>query len=324
MDIKKLQKKVDQAIELLSDHDDKKDEQRYHNLRDKIEETQDYIDGVNHSNDISLELHKELVKCMKEFEEDRFIFIIFLIILCGLLFIGVFYITYSHMHGHFPHSPGGHLKPPHITKPQQSSTSTTSTTTSATTSITTSTNRPDSSTTITTQGTTSPSEDDDLTNAFVYLTFDNSNLIDLTNLYPVLDSNGLKSKPTTWSLMSKLENSSKDYILTYFIDFIDDYGNNGDENFIPVDKRLDVNKLKYQLLIKRSGSIVHDTGVQYLDDYPESTVGVRPIISGQTMNNDESLDFELRMWLDSTTGNDQQGKSYRFKIDVYYEFEFID
>ena len=49
--------------------------------------------------------------------------------------------------------------------------------------------------------------DEDLTNAFVYLTFDNSNLIDLTNLYPMLDSVGLKTKPTTWSIESKLENS---------------------------------------------------------------------------------------------------------------------
>ena len=319
MEIKKLQKKVDQALELLSDHDDKKDEQRYYNLRDKIEEAQEYIDGNIHSDDISLELYNELIKCMKEFEEDKFIFIIFLIILCGLLFIGVFYITYSHLHGHFPHRPGGDIKPPHITKTHK-----TSTTTTRTTKTTKTTEKTDTSTTITTQITTSPSDDDDLANAFVYLTFDNSNLIDLINLYPMLDSTGLQTKPTTWSLISKLENSSKDYVLTYFIDFKDKYGAVNDKFYIPENKRLDVNKLKYQLLIKRSGNIIHDTGIQDMYDYPEAEEGIRPIISGQTMNNDEALDFELRMWLDTSAGNDQQGKSYRFEIDVTYDFKFLD
>lgn len=338
MDIKKLQKKVDKALMLLSDHDDKKEQERYHNLRNKIEECQDYIDIGNHSNDLSLELYTELKKCMKEFEEDRLIFIIFLIILCGLLFIGVFYITYSHMHDHWHPNPGGNIRPPHHTKTKktssttktittnkvdESSTTKTTSTTTKTTQVTT-VDKTDTTTTVTTIITTKPSDDEEPTNAFVYLTFDNSALIDLENVYPMLDSNGIKTKPTTWSLSSKLENGSKDYILYYYIDFKDKLGNVGEEKYIPENERLDVNKLKYQLLIKRKGTQIFDSGIQDMYDYPEAEEGIRPIISGQTMNNDETLDFELRMWLDSATGNDQQGKSYRFEIDVTYNFEFID
>ena len=319
MDLNKLQKKVDRALSVLSDHDDKKEEQRYINLRNKIEEVQEYINkGLNYS-DISLEMYNELKKCIREFEEDKFIFIIFLIILCGLLFIGVFYITYSHFHDHFHPYPGGDIKPPHHTKPTKptkptSKTSTTLTTTKVsekTTDKTTSTTDKITTSIDKTQTTTTPIKDDEEFDAFVTLIFDNSNLVDLKNLYPMQDSIGLTTKPTTWSLRSSLINSSKDYILTYYVDFIDDFGEENDEDYISPDERLDINKLKYQLLIKKGNQIIYDTEIQDMYDYPEAEEGIRPIITAQTMNNDQNLDFELRMWLDSSAGNDQQGKKYR-------------
>lgn len=324
MDLKKLQKKVDKGIAVLSDNDDKKNQERYINLRNKVEEVQEYIDKGIYEHDISLEMYNELIKCIKEFEKDRFIFILFLIILCGLLFVGVFYITYSHMYDHWHPHPGGNIKPPHHTKTTSSkkttevSTSSTASTKKTTTSVS------NKTTATTTTQAVLPEDNVDPSGAFVTLVFDDSDLIDLNNIYPMLDSDGIKNDPTKWSLTSSLVNSSKDYILTYYVDFVDSFGNVGDENFINQDERLDVNKLKYQLLIKKNNQIIYDTNIQDMYDYPEAEEGIRPILSGQTMNNDQSLDFELRMWLDSSAGNDQQGKKYRFKIDVYYEFEFID
>jgi len=368
VDLNKLQKKVDKGLSVLSDHDDKKDQERYIALRNIIEEVQEYIDkGVN-SHDISVEMHNELKKCIMEFEKDRIVFIIFLTILCGLLFIGVFYITYSHMYDHWHPRPGGDIIPPHHTKTTStrrttttvtttttkkvdnttkttSKTTTTTRTTTKTTSKTTTTTskvtdttttttkvteKPTTSSTTTTKKTTTtqvvpPSGDDDKpTEAFVTLVFDDSSLVDLENLYPMQDSLGLKTKPTTWSLSSTLINSSKDYILTYYIDFVDDFGNFGDSDFIAESERLNIDKLKYQLLIKKGTQSIYDSGIQDMYDYPEAEEGRRPIIAAQTMNNDQSLDFELRMWLDSAVGNDQQGKKYRFNMDVYYEFEFIE
>ena len=315
MDLKKLQRKVDKAIAVLSDNDDKKEQERYINLRNKVEEVQEYIDKGINAPDISLEMHNELKKCIKEFEKDRFIFILFLIILYGLLFIGVFYITYSHMYDHWHPRPGGHIKPPHHTKTTSSSRTTTTNTTKTTQVI-------DKTTVSTTQDV--PSTDEVPTDAFVQLVFDNSALIDLENLFPMSDSIGLTTKPTTWSLTSSLVNSSKDYILNYYIDFVDYFGNPSEDNYISSNERLDVNKLKYQLLVKKDNQLIYDTGIQDMYDYPEAEEGRRPILSGQTMNNDQTLDFELRMWLDSSVGNDQQGKKYRFKIDVFYDFKFIN
>lgn len=309
MDIKKLQKKVDQALSLLSDHDDKKNEERYHNLRNKIIETQDFIDNNNYSDEVSSELYHELKKFMKEFEEERFLFIIFLIILCGLLFIGVFYITYSHFYDVWhPHS-GGNVRPPHQTKTsstKETSVSTSTSTTKTTTSIT---------------HVVDPDDGDDK-NAFVTVMFDNSSLIDLTNLYPVRDEIGLVSKPTTWSLSSQLIGASKDYIVKYTIDFVDSIRD------IESSMLLDITKLKYSLIVKNKNAVVYDSGIQLMKDYPEIQNGTRNIITletdGNTFKNGETLDFELRMWLDSATGNDQQGKKYKFNINVEAAYKFID
>lgn len=352
MDPKKLQKKIDKALAVLSDHDDKKEEKRYKNLRSHIEEAQDYLDKGNHSHDISSEFYHDLKKAIKEFEEDRFIFIIFLIILCGMLFIGVFYITYSHFYDHW--HPGHHIKPPKPSKTTKVPTSTTyvitttdiadNTTTKTTTKVSTepttkttsrtthTTNKVDeitttkSTTSVTTSKVTTTTtqviEPEDPSGAFVTVIFDNSSLIDLENLYPVRDEVGLNSTPTKWSLSSELSGASKDYIVTYTINFVDKLDD------IPSNKLMDITKLKYQLLIKKNGANIYNSGVQLMKDYPEVEDGVRPIITagaaGSTFKNGESLDFELRMWLDSSTLNDQQGKQYKFNIFVEATYEFID
>lgn len=357
MDLKKLQKKIDKALAVLSDHDDKKEEKRYIILRSHIEEAQDYLDKGNYSHDITSELYDNLKKGIKEFEEDRIIFMIFLTILCGLLFIGVFYITYSHFYDHW--HPGGHIKPPKTSTTRQTTstevvvtettttnaieddntTKTTKKTSSRTTKKTTdkTTSKVDEttkSTTSTTKKTTTKTttkstttttqviEPDDPSGAFVTVIFDNSSLIDLENIYPVTDEVGLNSTPTKWSLSSELTGASRDYVVTYTINFVDKLEEIASENL------MDITKLKYQLLIKKDGSNIYNSGVQLMKDYPEVEDGVRPIITagaeGSTFNNGETLDFELRMWLDSTTGNDQQGKEYKFNIFVEATYDFID
>jgi len=356
MESKKLQKKIDKALAVLSDHDDKKSEKRYKNLRNHIEEAQDYLDKGNYSDDISKEFYNDLKKAIKEFEEDRFIFIIFLIILCGMLFIGVFYITYSHFYDYW--HPGHHIKPPKpqkttkttkiptsttyvITTTNTADNTTTKTTTKVSTEPTTKTTKTTSRTTHTTNKveettkittpvstskvtttTTQVIEPDDPSGAFVTVIFDNSSLIDLKDLYPVRDEVGLNSTPTKWSLSSELTGASKDYIVTYTINFVDKLSE------IPSNKLMDITKLKYQLLIKKNGANIYNSGVQLMKDYPEVEDGVRPIITagaeGSTFKNGESLDFELRMWLDSATLNDQQGKQYKFNVFVEATYEFID
>ena len=134
----------------------------------------------------------------------------------------------------------------------------------------------------------------------------------------MLDSDGLKTTPTKWSLDSVLNKGSRDYVITYTIDFVDKVDD------ILVADRLNPENLKYQLLIKKSGKTIYNSGTQELYDYPEATEGVRPILTAQTYTNNESLDFELRMWLASHVGNDQQGKKYRFNINVSATYEFCD
>lgn len=369
LDTKKLQKKIDKALAVLSDHDDKRGQDRYKKLQSAIEEAQEYIDNGNHSNDMHLEYFDILRKSIKEFEEDRFIFMVFLTILSGLLFIGVFYITYSHFYDQF--HPGKPIRPPyhtsertdktstthssiitdststtkstHRTSTRTSSTrrtsrrtsstrrtSTTHSTSSVTTDKTTSSTTKTTSKVTTSQGTTStvttttkvttttPIIDPSPSDMFVTVIFDNSSLIDLDNVYPMLDSDGVNTKPTTWRLSSELSQGSKDYVITYTIDFVDMVDD------IPVNKRLNPNDLNYHLLIKKSGSTIYDSGVQDMYDYPEAEEGIRPIITSQTYNNNETLDFELRMWLKSSVGNSEQGKKYRFDISVSAYYEFCD
>lgn len=378
MEFKKLQKTVDKGLTVLSDHDEKRNEERYINLQNAIEEAQDYIEKGVYSNDIDKELHEELLKCIKKFEKDNWIFIIFLIILCGMLFIGVFYITYSHFFDHWYH--GGHFHPPKTTHTRRTTVSnrtevtdiTSSTITEKTTSavstttenvatkpssVTTSPSSDDTtdrvtdktttkitdktttgvaSTTITTSTartttvattTTKPTEDpDDSETGFVTVIFDNSSLIDLDNVFPMLDKDGLKTKPTTWKLSSTLSKGSKDYVVQYTVNFIDLI----DE--IDPSNRLDISNLKFQLVAKNNGVEQYNSGVQYLDDYPEVNDGLgnlyRPIItintSGNTFKNNDTLDFELRMWLDSAVGNSEQGKKYKFRIFIEAGYEFIE
>lgn len=327
MEIKKLQKKIDKALAILSDHDDKKHEDRYKNLRNFVEEAQDYIDKENYSSDISLELYNCLTKGIKKFESERLVFLIFLIILCGIFFIGIFSITYSHFGGTWPpfwpwgpSEPSYPVNPPNPITPPSTSKTTTKTTTKVdgTTSSTTTTNKTTSSTTKTT---TSQVVEPDPTGGMVTVIFDTSSLIDLNNLIPVDDNIGLISTPTKWSLSSSLTGASRNYTVTYTIDFIDELSEIAESDL------LDIKKLKYQLLIKKKGTIIYNSGVQLMKDYPEIGEGIRPIITtdidGSTFKNNETLDFELRMWLDSTTGNDQQGKKYKFKIavDATYDFD---
>ena len=70
------------------------------------------------------------------------------------------------------------------------------------------------------------------------------------------------------------------------------------------------------------------TIIEHWKDYPEIMDGVRNVITletdGNTFRNDETLDFELRMWLDNNVGNDQQGKKYRFNINVEASYEFLN
>lgn len=324
MEFKKLQKLTDKGIVVLSDHDDKRHEERYIKLQEAIEEAQDFIEKGNYSSDIDDELSKELKLCISRFKESKIIFVIFLVILCGLLFIGVFYISYSHFYDHW--YDGGHFIPPNVDRPSDddkdhdhrheddewdddwdddrdhhhhSSTTTTKI--------------------ITTSTTTTPTVvEPDPENGFVTVIFDNSSLVDIENMIPVEDSVGLNSKPVTWKLDSALSKGSKDYVITYTIDFIDKIDN------IPISQLLDITKVKYQLLVKKDGNIIYNSEIQYLKDYPEIENGIRPIITGETYNNDEILDFELRMWLDSSTGNSEQGKMYRFNINVEATYEFIE
>lgn len=352
MSIKKLEKTLDKAIHVLSDNDDKKEQERYRALQNIIEETQQYLENGNYSDATNEELINELIKCIERFKKDRIIFIIFLILFCGLLFSGVFYIAYSHFYDHFYN--GGHIIPPKTTsrrttsrRPHDETTETTNhheddrttkktkttsrtkkttterktTTTDSntnTTDVKTTTSKEETTTKSTSKTTSKVPDDSDDETGFVTVIFDNSQLVDLNNLYPVLDSVGVASTPVTWKLDSTLSSGSKDYIITYTIDFVDLISD------IPDAELMDITKLKYSLLIKKQGNIVYDSGIQLMKDYPEIEDGVRPIITGQTYNQDDVVDFELRMWLDSNTDNSQQGKKYKFKINVEATYDFVD
>ena len=309
MEFKKLQRLIDKGITVLSDHDDKKDEERYKKLQESIEESQDFIEKNNYSLEIDEELRKELIERIAAFKESKIIFILFLIILCGLLFVGVFYISYSHFYDHW--YDGGHYHPiitptkPHKTRTtKKHTTEKQDTTVKQTTSVVT---------------TTKPVViEPDFDSGFVTVLFDNSNLFNLENVFPVDDNVGLASTPITWKLDSTLSNGSKNYLITYVINFVDESAD------ISINELLDINKLKFQLLAKKDGVIVYSSDIQLLKDYPEVETGIRPIIIGETYANDETLEFELRMWLDSSTDNSQQGKKYRFSIDVEATYEFIE
>lgn len=296
MDIKKLEKILDKAIRVLSDNDDKKDQERYITLQNIIEETQIYLETGAHTNESNNILYTELVKGIDKFKKDRILFIIFLIIFCGLIFCGIFYVTYSHFYEHF--YDGGHIVPSVNTTKKTTDVSQTTTDDNE----------------VSTSTTTKVSMKDD---TFVTVIFDNSELIDLENMMPVDDSVGLNSTPITWKLDSSLSKGSKDYIITYAIDLIDQTADIQDSEL------MDVSNLKYNLLAKKKGKIVYDSGIQLLKDYPEVSNGIRPIVTGETYNQDEIVEFELRMWLDSATNNSQQGKKYRFKINVDATYDFI-
>ncbi len=341
---KDLEKLLDKSIKVLADNDDKKEQERYHLLQSAIEQTQEYLESNNYSKELSNDLTNELNVSIKRFKNTKVPFIIFLVILCTIIFSGAFYVSYSYFYDFFYN--GGEIVPPkttttkttrkisttgdvtdRVTDPAESTTTNKTAKTTKKANKTTKKNNSNDNSKTTKKNTTNDGgkkttssnviDDDPNVPEFVTVVFDNGELIDLNNIIPLDDNDGLNTTPVTWKLNSTLSKGSKNYKITYSIDFIDKIED------ISSSELLDITKLKYQLLIKKNGSVYSDTGVQLMADYPEVENGIRPIITG-SYNKGEELSFELRMWLDSSTDNSQQGKKYRFKINVQASYDFMN
>ncbi len=150
------------------------------------------------------------------------------------------------------------------------------------------------------------------------LTFEDSSSksINLTNTYPMVDASGLKTTPYTFKLTNNCENALK---YTVYLNTLTPTATAIPDAKIKYTLKKDSGTEKASLLgsaTKNQDKSSFSTSSSIVTSYKLDTAGGTSTPATGTLAKGASVTYSLKLWIDSTAGNEVEGKAFNAEVAV--------